>query len=438
MRRPPRYRLIHPFLLRQMNPCRQRSSCRWQETKPRAKNRGGVWLERESACSCLLFARQAESCHEDFRAMDLGHVSARVCADPMRRQSKPFVTAVLGAIAAIWLPAARAAETEFFVALHYGVDSSVRGCSDEAEFRRDIMRQLGYDPFRIDATTNISVRVGGTTRGVDGQIEWRSATGKGIGERHFLATNGNCSNLLTEMSFAVALQIQLLRTMAPASSSVASSASEKPASTDLPMPPATVPVAAQKPDVVPSVSERNPGDSPDSLAEPAVSRSSSRWPMWLGIGPSMAWGISPSLTASARLFFGVRRDNLSLEIGAEASLPSTARRTDSSGFRENLVGASVATCAHRWVMSACALGKVGQVRVSGFGVDQPRSAAGIVGQAGLRLAATLQFGGPWSATAHLDALGLLTPYTVELNRVGLWEMPRLGALAGIDLTARFR
>jgi hypothetical protein len=356
----------------------------------------------------------------------------------MRTQSRPLATAVLGTIAAVLLPAASAAEADFFVTLHYGVDSSVRGCSDEAEFRRDVVHQLGYDPFRIDATVNVSVRIGGTTQGVDGQIEWRNATGKGMGERHFLAKDGNCSNLSTEMSFAVALQIQLLRTMAPASSGVASSASEKPASADATMPPSTVPPAAQEPNVATSAPERS--ETPGPPPEPAVSRppSSRRWPMWLGIGPSVAWGISPSMTASARLFFGARRDNLSLEIGAEASLPSTAHQADSSGFREYLISMGAAACAHRRAISACALGKVGQVRVSGFGVDQPRSAAGIVGQAGLRLAATLEFGGPWSATAHFDALGLLTPYTVELNRVGLWKMPRLAALAGIDLTARFR
>jgi hypothetical protein len=59
-------------------------------------------------------------------------------------------------------------------------------------------------------------------------------------------------------------------------------------------------------------------------------------------------------------------------------------------------------------------------------------------QAGVRVAATLELGGPWSATAHIDALGLLTPCTVYLNQDGIWQMPRIGALVGIDLSARFR
>jgi hypothetical protein len=160
--------------------------------------------------------------------------------------------------------------------------------------------------------------------------------------------------------------------------------------------------------------------------------------MWLGMGPSLDWGIAPSVTASARLFLGVRRSDLSLEVGGEASLPSTERQWDGSGFRQSLLGASAALCGHRQALSACALGKASQVRVTGLGVDHPRSPTGMAAHIGLRFAAALQLGGPWFATAHLDALGLLTPYTVSLSQAGVWEMPRLGAMAGIDVGARFR
>ncbi len=160
--------------------------------------------------------------------------------------------------------------------------------------------------------------------------------------------------------------------------------------------------------------------------------------MWLGIGPSLALGIAPSVTGSARLFFGVRRNDLSVEVGAEASYPSTERKWDGSGFRQRLIGASAAVCGHRSALSACLLGKASQVRVSGLEVDQPSSPAGLVAQVGLRLAATMGLGGPWSVSAHLDALGLLTPCTVDLNQVGVWDMPRLGLLVGMDVSARFR
>jgi len=138
------------------------------------------------------------------------------------------------------------------------------------------------------------------------------------------------------------------------------------------------------------------------------------------------------------MFLGVRRNDLSVELGAEASYPSTERRSDGSGFRQSLVGASAAVCGHLSALSACLLGKASQVRVSGLGVAQPRSPTGFLTQAGLRLAATLELAGPWSASAHVDALGLLTPCTVDLNQVSVWDMPRFGTLVGMDVAAHFR
>jgi hypothetical protein len=142
--------------------------------------------------------------------------------------------------------------------------------------------------------------------------------------------------------------------------------------------------------------------------------------------------------ADARLVVGIRHRDRTVEIGAEASYPSTERQWDGTGFRQSFIGGSAAFCGHRRVLSACVLGKAGQVRFQGLGVDNPRSPSGLVVQAGARVAATLELGGPWSAAAHFEALGLLTPGTVDLNQDAVWEMPRIGALAGIDVSARFR
>jgi hypothetical protein len=67
------------------------------------------------------------------------------------------------------------------------------------------------------------VRVGGTAHAVDGMVEWRTEDGVGMGERRFAAKNGNCSNLLTEMSFAIGLQIELLRTTPPTAAGLSTS-----------------------------------------------------------------------------------------------------------------------------------------------------------------------------------------------------------------------
>jgi hypothetical protein len=144
------------------------------------------------------------------------------------------------------------------------------------------------------------------------------------------------------------------------------------------------------------------------------------------------------MTADGRLFLGLRRRNLSFELAAEATYPSAFHRWDGSGFRQMLIGTTVAICGHIDWLSACALGRAGLVRITGLGVDQPRQPNGFVGQAGARLAATFRVAGPWSLATRLDGLGLLTPCRVHLNQAPVWEMPRLGMLVGIDLLARFR
>ena len=151
----------------------------------------------------------------------------------------------------------------------------------------------------------------------------------------------------------------------------------------------------------------------------------------------MALNISPRVTADARLFLGVRRDRFSLEIGAEATYPSTDRRWDGSGFRYMLIGGTVALCGHRQRFAACALGRASQARATGLGVDRPHSPTGFLAHAGLRLAANFPLGTSWFIAARIEGLARLMSSTVVLNRVAVWEMPRLGGLAGLDLVARF-
>ncbi len=381
----------------------------------------------------------------------------------MHWRSNLLAIAALGGLAFAAQPAqnALAADADFYVSLRYQIDGSVRQCWDETVFRQSVARRVGYDPFREDASIDVSIRISGSARAVDGRVEWRNANGMGMGERRIVAEDGNCSKLLTEISFAVGLQIELLRPKAPvgvgaapsarggthasaSAPSPATVAAAPPASLSPPSSPpaspprATPPPAAPEPEIAPSEKGRRQSEGARLEAEPEAARTSLSWHMWLGIGPSLALGIAPSVTGSARLFFGVRRNDLSVEVGAEASYPSTERKWDGTGFRQSLIGGSAAVCGHHRALSACVLGKASQVRVSGLGIDQPKSPAGFVAQAGLRLAATMDLGGPWAATAHIDALGLLTPCTVELNHFGAWDMPRLGALAGIDLSARFR
>ncbi len=128
----------------------------------------------------------------------------------MRWRTKLLAIAALAAFVFVGQPVrnALAAESELYVTLRYEVGDSVRHCWDEAEFRRSVARRVGYDPFRQDASTNVSIRVGGSSRVIDGRVEWRDAHGGVMGERRIVGKDGNCPKLLTEIGFAVGLQIR--------------------------------------------------------------------------------------------------------------------------------------------------------------------------------------------------------------------------------------
>ena len=56
---------------------------------------------------------------------------------------------------------------------------------------------------------------------------------------------------------------------------------------------------------------------------------------------------------------------------------------------------------------------------------------------GGRLAATWDFAGRYFASARVDGLVMLSPWTVTLNAMSAWTTPRVGGLVGLDFGARF-
>lgn len=365
-----------------------------------------------------------------------------------RRASCP-VLAIGAVLLSLGESPSAASDSELFVSIRYSLDDSTRGCWDEAEFRRRVAQRIGYDPFRDEAPVKVSVHVGGAANAVDGHVEWRKASGALMGERRFVAKDGDCKNLLTEMSFSVGLQIELLRpktssepatssqpaqdaTTASASAGTWAGGSDSAAAKD-----ATV---AARPNPPAKREEQPPASHPalqEGQTEPEAT-ASGHWRGWVGFGPGLAWGLSPGATADARLFAGIRVADFSFEIAGEATYPSKQTRWDQSGFRQTLVGASIAACGHLEWLSACGLGRASAVRVTGEGVNKPRSPTGFVAHAGLRVAATAPLGQSWFLSGHVDGLASLTSSRVELNDGIVWEMPRLGALAGIDVAVFFR
>jgi hypothetical protein len=89
------------------------------------------------------------------------------------------------------------------------------------------------------------------------------------------------------------------------------------------------------------------------------------------------------------------------------------------------------------VVAACVTTVVGVLRARGSGVDVPLTPSGLFSQVGGRLAATADFGGRYFAGLRLDGLVILSEWKVALNRTDVWTTPRVGAMIGVDVGARF-
>ena len=326
------------------------------------------------------------------------------------------------------VPVASAGDSDFHAKLRYDVDTSLPGCWDESDFKKRVIHRVGYESFRDDAAAIVSVRVDGATGAIGGNVDWQDASGAKMGERHFVAKDGNCGKLLAEMAFAVALQIQMLG-LAPKGTPDTPSTEDVGTSTAAPS------SAAPEPESRPSPEHTAQPEAPQAQPEEPPPRVSS---MWLGLGPQAAVGIAPSPLFAGRIFFGLRRGRFSFELGGEASYPETFHRWGGSGFRELLLAGSLAFCHHESFAAACLLGKAGELRLAGEGLDVQLSPAAFVAHAGVRLGANVEFSKSWFAAIHVDGLVLITPCTVEISGSQIWEMPRLAAFAGLDIAARFR
>jgi hypothetical protein len=323
---------------------------------------------------------------------------------------------VVGMAAAPLGSAARAAPPTL-VALEYEVAPEAAGCPGADEFRASVGRQLGYDPFRPSADRRVAVQIARKEPGFDGRIRWSDAEGRWVGERRWSSRRQECDEIAASLAFSVAVQVQLLATLAPATPAPAAAPAAPPPA---PAAPAPADGVAARPTPPPAPPPRGP-----------------RLQLSLGLGPSLAVGLGPQPTALGRLFVAGRLAWASLEIAVDAALPTTRHEVDGSGFSLDRYAATAAACGHARALAACLLGTLGVLQARGFGVDAPSAPAGLFSQAGARIAATRDFGDRYFGAARVDALVMLGARNVTLNETVAWTTPRVGALLGLDFGARF-
>lgn len=331
---------------------------------------------------------------------------------------------LLLAVVALASPVVCAAP-ELFVDLQYQPDPDLAGCPSEEAFRAMIGEQLGYDPFRAGAEQKVVARARAVERGLQGHVEWYDASGNPRGERELGSESMDCAALARAMSFAIAVQIQLLAQEAESRAGLPpedASIDESAHATSRTAPP--VVIAAPPPDARRSIDDR-----------PSEERTP--WQFMLGAGTTLAFGLAPRTAVEGRVFGGARRGRLAFELGAEASLPSRYETANTAGFDQRILAGSVAGCALLGGISGCFVSKVGRLSIRGFGVDVPNAASGVLAQIGPRLSLFGNLGESWLGALRVEALVAVVSWEVTLNEREVWRTPLFCLTVGGDVAFLF-
>jgi hypothetical protein len=296
------------------------------------------------------------------------------------------------------------------------------GCPLASELEALVVRRLGRDPFRSDATETVVVRIELSGSELVGRFEWKDASGRWLGDRVFSSRSKDCRELVRVMGFTLALQFQLMATDAAPESHA----------TDVPDPD---PVKPREP-AEPATRAAPPPPTAVAPATPPVSAPAGP-SLAIGGGASVGIGLAPSAIALGRLFGTLAWSRVALELGVELSVPSSMHRSTGDGFSEQLLFGTVAACAKGSVLSACLLTKLGEIRVSGEGVEQPLAASGVLLQSGVRVAVAHSLGRRAEIAAHAGGVAQITHAVVTLSSIPIWTAPRIAGDLGADIAIRF-
>lgn len=221
------------------------------------------------------------------------------------------------------------AHAEILVALDYQADAALLNCPSAVEFRQDIVRQIGRDPFRESAPRRVLVRLYTVGGRMAGRVEWHDANDQWEGERAFSSRNESCAQMARSMALATAIQIQLLDNLDPIAPAKPVAAR---APTVTPPPPAALaPPSEAKPAVT------VPPPPPVIAAEPAppTAPTDLHIDVTLGVGVTRDLSDSPAfvsprlaVTLSRASRFGLRLAAVGLGPGAEVSRPEGSAQLD--------------------------------------------------------------------------------------------------------------
>jgi hypothetical protein len=277
------------------------------------------------------------------------------------------------------------------VQLVYTLGKGAGSCPDVETLRRNVVREMGYDPFLPDAVPRLAVMVerragefwvAMSLRNEAGEIEWNMTT---------MHSSGPCRELVDALGMSIAIRLE----PDPARSSRACPA--------LPAPP--VPPAAPAPKC-PPVEEVAPAKPVDAVADAVPYRPL----IFVGAGPLLAVQVPFAVSPGGTLFVGLRWPHVSIAVEGTGVLPYTAG-TDNQRVNTSSLTLGGALCGHFGILFGCGIIDGGGLWwIALPGMPPAKSLPWALVNAGVRVGVKVSVTRIFELLPYADAVGTLTSF----------------------------
>ncbi|WP_394832738.1 hypothetical protein LVJ94_40170 [Pendulispora rubella] len=312
---------------------------------------------------------------------------------------------------------ARAASAEPSARFRYVRGEGAESCGDEASMRRAVAAQLGYDPFKDDASTAVQATVGKKGERLVGRVEVRRP-GEAPGVRELSSHEMTCASLGSAMAFTISIAIDPLAIARPRPS--------PPPLEPLPAPPSEPPPVEVPHDTPPPVPSKAEGTEHAERPKVRIGLSSHGA---LGLAPSAALGVGASV--------GLRWTRLSLAAEGRIFLPARADLSTGGEVHAWTGMGLLAPCVHMKVAQFCAVGAIGSLQGESKDVSLPAEDNGLYAALGARAGVEVTLTRYVALRPEVEALAALVRPSLTLNGRTIWTMPPVSGTAGLVVVMQF-
>ena len=303
--------------------------------------------------------------------------------------------------------------------------------------RAAVAARLGYDPFRVVATTTLTAQISRENGVYRGQVKLVDESGVERGARSIESRADDCAELTQALALSMSIAIDPLSVLSPPKPTEPEPKEPEPADTPRPKVDPTPSVRPIPPEVPkPPTRERHVERPRFALGARAHGVS--------GIGPAPAFGVG--------LSFELVWAQASLGLGARVDFPASAASPEGGRVRATFVGGEVVPClrvplggnrvgpldpARVAAFMGCGLVLLGRVSAESLDVTSPRTSGTFFAGAGVRAGFDLPLGASLSARVSGDLVGHFTPYGLAVNGATVFSSSSFSGAVGLGLVRFF-